>query len=147
MSALVSAFGAGLLFGLGLWVSGMANPAKVLGFLDVAGRWDPSLAFVMAGAVGVTAIAFPLALRRGRPFFEGGFRRAELGLVDASLVAGSALFGIGWGIAGFCPGPGLTALASLTAEASAFVAAMIAGGLLHRLVARPSGLPDEGPSA
>ncbi len=147
MSALLSAFGAGLLFGLGLWVSGMANPAKVLGFLDVAGRWDPSLAFVMGGAVGVTAIAFPLILRRGQPLIGGGFRLAELRHLDARLVAGSAIFGLGWGIAGFCPGPGLTALASLSAEAGVFVAAMIAGGLLHGLVPAPSGLPDEGPSA
>ena len=147
MSALLSAFGSGLLFGLGLWVSGMANPAKVLGFLDVAGRWDPSLAFVMGGAVGVTAIAFPLVLRRGRPLLEGGFRLAELRHVDARLVAGSAIFGLGWGIGGFCPGPALTALASLAAETAAFVAAMIAGGLLHGFLARASGLPDEGPSA
>jgi len=147
VSAWLTAFGAGLLFGLGLWVSGMADPAKVLGFLDVAGRWDPSLAFVMGGAVGVTAIAFPLVLRRGRPLFEGGFRLAELRHLDARLVAGSAIFGLGWGIGGFCPGPGLTALASLSAEAGVFVAAMIAGGVLQVLVDRPSGLPDEGPSA
>ena len=147
MTALLSAFGAGLLFGLGLWVSGMANPAKVLGFLDVAGRWDPSLAFVMCGAVGVTAIAFPLVLRRGRPFFEGGFRRSELRHLDTRLVAGSAIFGLGWGIAGFCPGPGLTALASFSAEAGVFVAAMVAGGLLYGALGRPSGLPSDGPSA
>lgn len=147
MRAVLSAFSAGLLFGLGLWVSGMANPARVLGFLDVAGRWDPSLAFVMGGAVGVTAIAFPLVLRRGRPLIGGGFRLAELRHLDAQLVAGSAIFGLGWGIGGFCPGPGLTALASLSAEAGVFVVAMIAGGLLHGLVPGSSGLPDEGPSA
>lgn len=136
MSAVVAAFGAGLVFGLGLWLSGMASPAKVLGFLDVTGRWDPSLAFVMAGAVGVTAIALPLALRRAQPLFDEGFHLARLRHIDAKLLGGSALFGLGWGIAGFCPGPGLTALASLTPEAGVFVATMVIGGLLHRLVAR-----------
>lgn len=136
MSAVLSAFGAGLVFGLGLWLSGMASPAKVLGFLDLAGRWDPSLAFVMAGAVGVTALALPLVLRRGQPLFEEGFHLARLRHIDAKLLGGSALFGLGWGIAGFCPGPGLTALASLAPEAGVFVTTMIVGGLLHRLVAR-----------
>jgi uncharacterized membrane protein YedE/YeeE len=134
MQVQVSALAAGLVFGLGLWISGMANPQKVLGFLDVTGRWDPSLAFVMAGAVAVTLIAFRPLLRRPAPFFAREFSVPNLRSIDAKLVAGSALFGAGWGIAGYCPGPGLTALASMSAEAGVFVAAMIAGGILHRLV-------------
>lgn len=132
MKAQFSAFAAGLVFGIGLWISGMANPQKVLGFLDVAGRWDPTLAFVMAGAVAVTAAAFGPVLRRPGPLYAGAFQVPAVRPIDAPLLAGSALFGAGWGIAGFCPGPGLTALASLSAEAGVFVAAMIAGGLLHR---------------
>jgi len=122
----LSALLVGLLFGVGLCLSGMTLPAKVTGFLDVAGAWDPSLAFVMAGAIGVG-------------FF--GFRRARTRLappshrLDGSLVAGSVIFGIGWGLVGYCPGPALTALASLAPEAWVFVAAMIAGTLAHRLVA------------
>jgi len=128
-----SALTAGLVFGLGLWISGMANPQKVLGFLDVAGRWDPTLAFVMAGAVAVTLATFGPLLRRSAPLLAREFSVPNLRSIDAKLVIGSALFGAGWGIAGYCPGPGITALASMSAEAGVFVAAMIAGGLLHRL--------------
>lgn len=144
MKAQVSALAAGLVFGLGLWVSGMANPQKVLGFLDVAGRWDPSLAFVMAGAVAVTMTAFRPLLERSMPLFAREFSVPNLRSIDAKLVVGSALFGAGWGIAGYCPGPGLTALASMSAEAGVFVAAMIAGGVLHRLVSRAD---KSGPNA
>lgn len=136
MKAQVSALAAGLVFGLGLWISGMANPQKVLGFLDVAGRWDPSLAFVMAGAVAVTLTAFRPLLRRSMPLFAREFSVPNLRSIDAKLVVGSALFGAGWGIAGYCPGPALTALASMSAEAGVFVTAMIAGGILHWLVSR-----------
>jgi uncharacterized protein len=123
-----SAFGAGLLFGIGLWLSGMANPRKVVDFLDVAGSWDPSLLFVMGGAVAVTAVSFrPLvALKRIE------FNKA----IDAPLVAGAAIFGIGWGLGGYCPGPALTALSNLRAEPLVFVAAMLAGGLAANLFAR-----------
>src|SRR5262245_6431532 len=100
----LSAFGAGLLFGIGLWLSGMANPKKILDFLDVTGNWDPSLLLVMAGAVTVTLIGF-------RPF--KGKISIDKTKVDAPLVIGSAIFGIGWGIGGYCPGPAVTALASL----------------------------------
>jgi uncharacterized membrane protein YedE/YeeE len=124
----LSAFGAGLLFGVGLWVSGMADPRKVLGFLDVAGDWDPSLMLVMGGALAVTVVAFKPLLKRNPIDFKTK--------VDAPLVMGAALFGIGWGIAGYCPGPALTALANLNAEILVFVAAMIGGGVLARLLAR-----------
>ena len=131
MIAHLSSFGAGLLFGIGLWVSGMAVPAKVLGFLDVTGAWDPSLLLVMAGAVAVTLAAFRPTLRRAKPFFAERFYAPQRTDIDLPLVAGAALFGLGWGIAGYCPGPALTALSNLTLEIFAFVAAMVAGGWLH----------------
>jgi uncharacterized membrane protein YedE/YeeE len=123
---LLSAFGAGLLFGIGLWISGMANPRKVLDFLDVAGNWDPSLLVVMGGAVAVTLPFFrPLIRKRAISF--------EKTQVDSKLVAGAAIFGIGWGIGGYCPGPALTALSNLSAESFVFVAAMVAGGVFARI--------------
>ncbi|HYN12064.1 MAG TPA: DUF6691 family protein [Burkholderiales bacterium] len=127
------AFGAGLLFGIGLWLSGMANPRKVLDFLDVTGNWDPSLLLVMGGAVAVTSIAFRPLLRRWTLDLKSG--------IDQPLLIGAALFGIGWGIAGYCPGPALAALSNLTAEVAVFVAAMIAGGLFARI------WPSAGPGA
>lgn len=128
---MISAFGAGLLFGVGLWLSGMANPRKVLDFLDITGNWDPSLLLVMGGAVAVTAAAFRPLLKRKPIDFKTS--------LDAPLVIGAALFGIGWGIGGYCPGPALTALANLSADVFVFVAAMIAGGVFARIVspARP----------
>jgi len=123
----ISAFGAGALFGLGLWLSGMANPRKVLDFLDITGSWDPSLLLVMGGAVMVTLVAFrPLIRRRGLVF--------EKTRIDAPLILGAALFGIGWGIGGYCPGPALTALSNSTLEVFVFVAAMIGGGVFARIV-------------
>ncbi len=136
MSKLASALGAGFLFGIGLWVSGMANPKKVLGFLDVTGNWDASLLLVMGGAVAVTVAGFHFVLRQGKPIFEEKFALPTRKDIDLPLVAGSAIFGIGWGIAGYCPGPALTAVATLSAESIVFVAAMVAGGLLHRLLPR-----------
>ena len=128
---MISAFGAGLLFGIGLWLSGMANPRKVLDFLDVAGNWDPSLLLVMGSAVAVTALAFrPIIQRKGLTF--------DKTKVTAPLVIGAALFGIGWGIGGYCPGPALTALSNLSAEVFIFVPAMIAGGLFAKIVS-PAG--------
>lgn len=127
---MTSAFGAGFLFGIGLWLSGMANPRKVLDFLDVTGNWDPSLLLVMGGAVAVSAIAFRPLLKKQKMDFKTR--------IDAPLVAGAALFGIGWGIGGYCPGPALTALSNLSAEVFIFVAAMIAGGLFAR-IASPAG--------
>ena len=128
-----AAFGAGLVFGIGLWISGMATPRKVLDFLDVTGAWDPSLALVMAGAVGVTLSAFGPILRRRTPLYAGNFVVSLKKQIDAPLMLGAALFGIGWGIGGYCPGPALTALSNLSAEAFVFVGAMLAGGLAHRL--------------
>lgn len=118
---------AGLVFGLGLLMSGMANPAKVLGFLDLAGHWDPSLAFVMGGAIAVGVVAFALAGRRTASLLGAEMRLPSARHVDRLLVAGSVLFGIGWGIAGFCPGPGLVSLGMGEVKALVFVAAMLAG--------------------
>ena len=133
MIAPASAFVAGLVFGFGLWVSGMANPRKVLGFLDVTGAWDASLLFVLGGAVGVTLVAFRFVLRRSRPLFAQDFQLPQRSDIDLKLVIGSALFGAGWGIGGYCPGPAVTALASFSSEAAVFVVAMIAGGLAHKM--------------
>jgi uncharacterized protein len=127
---------AGLVFGLGLVVSGMANPAKIQGFLDLAGRWDPSLAFVMAGAIAVGVIAFAMANKRTVSLIGAEMKLPAARHIDRRLVVGSALFGIGWGVAGFCPGPGLVALGMGEAKAVVFVAAMLAGmavfGFLER---------------
>ncbi|WP_457279280.1 DUF6691 family protein [Polaromonas sp. P5_D5] len=124
---LLSSLLAGLVFGLGLIVSGMANPAKVLGFLDLAGPWDPSLAFVMAGAIAVGLFAFLLAKKRSRSLLGADMKLPAAGPVDRRLLAGSALFGMGWGLAGFCPGPGLVALGMGEPKATVFVLAMLAG--------------------
>ena len=123
LSALLS----GLVFGLGLIVSGMANPAKVLGFLDLTGEWDPSLALVMAGAIAVGFFAFLIAKNRKRSFIGAEMKLPTTSSIDNRLLAGSALFGAGWGIAGFCPGPGLVALGMGEPKAIVFVAAMLAG--------------------
>ena len=118
---------AGLVFGLGLIVSGMANPAKVIGFLDLAGRWDPSLALVMAGAIAVGAIAFTLARTRSASFLDAPMRLSTDKRIDRRLLAGALVFGVGWGIAGFCPGPALVAIGMGSAKAVVFVVAMLAG--------------------
>jgi uncharacterized membrane protein YedE/YeeE len=139
MRTLLAALAAGLLFGLGLVVSGMVNPAKVLGFLDIAGAWDPSLAFVMAGAIPVAMIGFRLGARRAAPLCAPRFSTPVRKPVDAKLVGGAVLFGLGWGLAGFCPGPALAALGVGGWKAALFVAAMLGGmGLFHVAVARPA---------
>ena len=125
---------AGLLFGLGLMVSGMANPAKVLGFLDLAGRWDPSLALVMAGAIAVGSVAFLLAKNRTRSLLGAEMKLPTASHMDRRLVTGSALFGMGWGIAGFCPGPGLVALGMGESKALVFVAAMLTGMVVFEVL-------------
>jgi uncharacterized membrane protein YedE/YeeE len=117
----------GLVFGLGLIVSGMANPAKVLGFLDLGGAWDPSLALVMAGAILVGFFAFLVAKKRTRSFIGADMKLPTASAIDRRLLAGSALFGAGWGIAGFCPGPGLVALGMGESKALVFVVAMLVG--------------------
>jgi uncharacterized protein len=131
---LLVALFSGVLFGLGLVVSGMVNPAKVLGFLDVAGDWDPTLAFVMGGALLVAVPAFRVILKRPRPVLAEEFDLPAKKDLDARLLAGSALFGVGWGLAGFCPGPAVTALASGLAPVFVFVAAMVAGMSLFKRV-------------
>ncbi|MCP3372532.1 DUF6691 family protein [Bradyrhizobium cajani] len=137
--AILIQFAIGLIFGVGLIVSGMSDPAKVLNFLDVggipAGTWDASLAFVMAGAVAVTFIGFNRVLRRGRPFFADRFYLPTRNDIDLRIVAGPAIFGIGWGLVGFCPGPALTAIGFGSVSAVIFVAAMFAGMVLARFVA------------
>ncbi len=134
MAKTVSAFTVGLLFGIGLLVSGMANPAKVLAFLDVTGRWDPSLAFVMAGAVAVSAAGYRVARRRGRPVLAPRLEIPTRRDLDPRLLVGAAVFGLGWGLAGLCPGPALTILTVVPAPAATFVAAMVVGMLMFRLV-------------
>ena len=132
-----AALASGLIFGLGLAVSGMINPAKVIGFLDVAGDWDPTLAFVMVGALLVAVPAYRLVPRRGRPVLEEEFSLPEKKAIDAPLLGGSALFGVGWGIVGFCPGPAIAALGTGLLPVFAFVAAMLAGMALHARMGRP----------
>ncbi|MFZ5522183.1 MAG: DUF6691 family protein [Pseudomonadota bacterium] len=127
---------AGLVFGLGLMTSGMADPAKVLGFLDVAGAWDPSLMLVMVGAVGVGLVAFALARRRTVSWLGASMRLPTAQGIDRRLVGGSLLFGVGWGLAGFCPGPALVALGMGERQALVFVAAMLAGMVLFELLDR-----------
>jgi len=125
---------AGLVFGVGLAVSQMANPAKVLAFLDLAGDWDPSLALVMGGALAVAAPAFAWARRpAARPLLADRFQIPERRAVDARLLAGASLFGVGWGLGGFCPGPALAALAAGEPRVWLFVAALAAGALGHDL--------------
>lgn len=127
---------AGLVFGLGLIVSGMANPAKVLGFLDLAGAWDPSLMLVMAGAVGVAFFAFLVAQGRQRSLIGAEMNLPATRRVDGRLAAGAAMFGIGWGIAGFCPGPALLGLGMGQPKALLFVLAMLAGMLVFDVIER-----------
>ncbi len=118
---------AGLIFGLGLVISGMANPAKVLNFLDVAGNWDPSLAFVMLGAIAVTATGFRFVLRRPKPLLEQSFHLPGQSSIDRPLVIGSAIFGLGWGLFGFCPGPAITSLGLAATGTLVFVPMMLIG--------------------
>jgi hypothetical protein len=125
---------AGLIFGLGLLISGMANPTKVQNFLDLSGTFDPSLIFVMAGAVVVTFAGYRLVLRRPRPVLAERFYLPTAKDIDARLVGGAALFGIGWGLSGFCPGPAITSLALLAKGTLVFVPAMLAGVAVARLL-------------
>lgn len=136
LAKILSALAAGLLFGAGLAVAGMTNPHKVLNFLDVTRHWDPSLALVMGSAIPVSAMAFWLARRRSRPLLEPGFVLPTNRRLERPLWIGSALFGIGWGIAGLCPGPGFAALAIAPASATIFVVAMLAGMLAGMLLVR-----------
>ena len=124
----------GLVFGTGIAISGMMDPAKVLNFFDLAGTWDPSLIFVMGGALIVTSIGYRLVWRRSGPLFERNFQVPTSTIIDARLIGGSALFGIGWGIAGFCPGAAIPALGTGRWEAALFLASVIGGFYLRRLL-------------
>lgn len=133
---IIFAFSSGLVFGLGLMLAGMANPAKVLGFLDVAGVWDPSLAFVMAGAILVGVFTFFVAKKRTQSFLGLPMQLPSNIHIDKRLVIGSALFGIGWGLAGICPGPGIVLLGVGDEKGLLFVSALVLGVLIYRLLER-----------
>ena len=130
----LSALVVGLLFGLGLMLAGMTDPGKVIGFLDLAGNWDPSLAFVMGGAIAVGLGAFALARRRTVAFLGGAMHLPTARDIDARLLSGSLLFGIGWGLGGFCPGPALVSFATGNSKAIVFVIAMLVGMALVDLL-------------
>ncbi|SFM56537.1 DUF6691 family protein [Marinobacter zhejiangensis] len=129
-------FVSGLLFGFGLMISGLANPDKVLGFLDLAGLWDPSLALVMAGAIGVGLFGFMVAKKRTVTVFGGPLRLPTATQIDKRLVLGSLAFGVGWGLAGFCPGPALVGLGAGEIKALVFTASMVAGMAIFELFER-----------
>ncbi|WP_305804386.1 DUF6691 family protein [Stenotrophomonas sp. YIM B06876] len=131
---LIAALLAGALFGIGLAVSGMTDPLRILGFLDVAGDFDPALLFVLGGAVTTTLVLFRFVLKRPAPVFATSFQLSSLRTLDRPLLIGAALFGIGWGLAGYCPGPALVGVGVVSREVLWFVPAMIGGMLLHRLL-------------
>lgn len=134
MIRMIVALIAGILFGAGLVIGGMTDPVRVRGFLDLFGAWDPTLAFVMLGAVAVMAVAWLVKPRLARPFLDAKFHLPERRDLDIRLIAGAILFGIGWGIAGLCPGPAVANLALAPAAAVPFVAAMLAGMVVQRLL-------------
>ena len=124
----------GLLFGAGLTISGMVNPAKILNFLDLSGRFDATLIFVMGAGLIVTTIGYQLTFKRGKPFFESKFHLPTYEIIDAKLICGAAMFGLGWGLSGFCPGPAIASLVFGYQQSFIFVAAMIVGTLLVCLI-------------
>ena len=132
----LNAFLVGLLFGLGLIISGMTDPSKVIGFLDLAGAWDPSLAFVMGGAILVGAGAFTIAKKRQRSLLGAPMRLSSATKLDKRLLLGSLVFGIGWGLSGFCPGPAVVSAAAGQPKALIFVASMLAGMALYNMIER-----------
>lgn len=132
----ITEFFAGLLFGLGLLLSGMTDPAKVLGFLDIFGSWDPSLALVMGGAIAVGFFAYAVARKRTTNFLGGALQLPKSNQIDKRLVLGGLTFGIGWSLAGFCPGPGIVSMASGEVKAAVFVAAMMAGMMIFEIAER-----------
>lgn len=134
MRATVTALAVGIIFGAGLALSDMVNPARVQAFLDIAGRWDPTLIFVMGAAIIPSAIAYLLRRRMGRPLFAGSFAIPESRVIDRPLLAGATLFGVGWGLVGFCPGPAITGIVLGQWQPWLFVAAMLVGMLLHMAV-------------
>lgn len=146
MPLVLASFCCGLMFGIGLLTSGMTEPQKVLGFLDISGAWDATLAFVMAGAVAVSAIGFALARRRSAPLLAPSFGWPSRSDIDTRLVAGAALFGVGWGLAGICPGPALVNLAGLSAPIIVFVITMVLGMLGYELWQRQNATTSTPPS-
>ena len=141
----VSALLSGAVFGLGLAMAQMIDPLKVLGFLDVAGPWDPSLLLVLGGAVAVTAIGYRVVLRRAAPRFSDRFRLPSLMSIDVSLVGGAAIFGVGWGLGGYCPGPAIASIVLGNPEAIWFVPAMLLGAGLQRWQSQPATRPENPP--
>ncbi len=140
---LLAVYLCGVLFALGLGVAGMTQPTKVIAFLDILGDWDPSLAFVMGGAVGVNLLLYRLTLRRRRPLLEEAFVIPSRRAINARLLGGAALFGVGWGLSGYCPGPALVASVSGAAPVLAFVAAMVAGMLVFQKLPGEEPRPEE----
>ncbi len=122
----------GIFFGVGLAVSNMISPAKIVNFLDITGNWDPSLAFVMGGAVIVTALTFRLILKRPTPIFSGGFKLPEKVDLDAPLISGAAIFGMGWALSGFCPGPAIASIGFLDEKVLIFVITLLIGSLIGK---------------
>jgi uncharacterized membrane protein YedE/YeeE len=143
----LSSFAVGLLFGLGLLVSQMANPAKVLAFLDVFGPWDASLAFVMVGAIAASSLGYTIAKRRGVPMLATKLDIPNRRDLDPKLFIGATIFGVGWGLAGLCPGPSLTLVSLGMWQASVFVAAMMFGMLLFRMLPTSGSQLDAKPSS
>jgi uncharacterized membrane protein YedE/YeeE len=138
LARIVTGLAAGSIFGFGLSLSGMLDPGRVRGFLDVAGQWNPSLAFVLGGAVAASAVGQAIARRLRAPLFDSRFEWPKTHPIDARLIVGSAIFGIGWGMAGLCPGPAVATLALGLLPTAAFVIAMVAGMLLFRLLPAPA---------
>ncbi|MEP3421771.1 MAG: DUF6691 family protein [Erythrobacter sp.] len=136
MRELITALASGTLFGGGLAISGMMDPSRVRGFLDVFGTWDPTLAFVMGGAVLVMAIAWTIQRRLAKPIFAGEFKLPDTQRIDRKLIGGAVLFGIGWGLAGLCPGPAIAAIVIDPMSAGIFVASMLLGMVAHRSFSR-----------
>ena len=134
MSRLLAAFTGGLVFSLGLGVAGMTDADKVIGFLNLAGDWDPSLAFVMVGAIGVHLSLYRVILKRASPLFVERFQLPTRRDIDSQLVVGSALFGVGWGLGGVCPGPALVSLMSFSSSAGVFVLSMLGGMLAQKVM-------------
>ena len=132
----ISEFFVGLLFGLGLIISGMTDPGKVIGFLDISGAWDPSLALVMAGAIAVGFFAFAIAKKRTVNFLGGALHLPKSNQIDKPLIVGAVLFGAGWGLAGFCPGPALVSMASGQVKGALFIVFMVAGMQLFEVLGR-----------
>jgi len=134
MNVIIASLLSGLLFGFGLIVSGMSNPARVLNFLDFSANWDATLAFVMGGAIAIAAPGIFWVRKRSKPLFADNFDIPTSKVIDSKLITGSAMFGIGWGISGFCPGPAVVAIASLQSDVLLFVGAMVVGMLAQHFV-------------